>query len=88
MLNIAAEKHFHFHAILSVYLTMHIKDFVHPPCALFWLPFALSLLMVLVYLSTAKYDPRESPVIPQPIPCIRHLVGLIRHGTEYYAHIR
>ena len=53
----------------------------------------LALITLLVYFlfnfSLGKqHDPREPPCIPKPIPYIGHLLGLIRHGTRYYAQVR
>ena len=50
--------------------------------------FALSLSLLLIYFWGSKLDPKEPPSIPQPIPIIGHLLGLIRHGTQYYAQVR
>ena len=54
---------------------------------------ALSLLAPFLYLLLnnflgTKRDPNEPPSIPQPIPFVGHLLGLIRHGTQYYAQVR
>jgi hypothetical protein len=27
---------------------------------------------------------KEPPLIPQPLPFIRHLLGILRHGSSYY----
>jgi len=35
-----------------------------------------------------KYDPKEPPLIPQRIPYIGHLIGIIRHGPKYYSRVR
>ena len=31
-----------------------------------------------------NYDPREPPVVPQTIPFIGHIIGLIRYGHGYF----
>ena len=51
---------------------------------------ALVLLLSLFGLSLLQpsYDSLEPPVIPQKIPFLGHIFGLIRHGARYFDRIR
>lgn len=51
---------------------------------------ALIILLSFVGLSflEPKYDQLEPPRIPQKIPFLGHLLGLIRHGLRYYDRVR
>ena len=56
-------------------------------------PLALTALMLLLSLiGLSSLEPRcdqlEPPVIPQKIPFLGHLLGLIRHGLRYFDHVR
>lgn len=33
------------------------------------------------------HDPREPPLISQPVPIIGHLIGMLRYGSGYYEKI-
>ena len=59
---------------------------------------SLTLLLLLVllavlyalfeYVVAGKHDSREPPLIPQSIPYVGHLLGLIQIGSRYYAKVR
>ena len=42
---------------------------------------------LIIYFLGPGYDPREPPVIPQSVPYIGHIIGLIRHGSGYFEHL-
>ncbi|EGD95163.1 hypothetical protein TESG_02655 [Trichophyton tonsurans CBS 112818] len=42
---------------------------------------------LLRYLSP-KYDPREPKLLPQSIPLVGHVIGMVRHGLGYYTTLR
>lgn len=46
--------------------------------------FALSAIRLL----EPTYDPKEPPVLPQKIPYIGHILGLLQHGLNYYKKLR
>lgn len=35
-----------------------------------------------------KYDPKEPPVLPQKLPYIGHIIGLLLNGFSYYKELR
>ncbi|KAL8705268.1 MAG: hypothetical protein Q9201_001599 [Fulgogasparrea decipioides] len=39
-------------------------------------------------LETFSHNAKEPPLIPTKIPWIGHLIGLLRHGSRYYADVR
>lgn len=41
------------------------------------------LIVSLYHFLGPKYDPQEPPVIPQTIPYIGHIIGLLRYGHGY-----
>lgn len=47
-----------------------------------------SLFMILAFFFNIKRDPKEPPFIPQSIPYVGHLFGIIRKGESYYHQIR
>ena len=49
---------------------------------------ASCLYFLLPLLLGTKQDPKEPPSIPQPIPYIGHLLGIILYGTQYYDQVR
>lgn len=42
------------------------------------------LAFVLARLVSVQKDPREPPFLPAKIPLVGHLLGIIRHGADYY----
>ena len=56
--------------------------------------FSLLLLLLAVFFGAAWYTldsfyaptqyPNEPPLVPQSVPYIGHILGLLRHGTRYY----
>ena len=46
-------------------------------------PAALLLWFLLDYIYAPKHHPKEPPVVPQSVPFIGHVIGLLRHGTRY-----
>lgn len=59
--------------------------------------FSLTLALILASLTAVCYlanrllslpqDPREPPPIPESVPFIQHIQGLLRHGSLYYTRI-
>lgn len=49
---------------------------------------AVAGFVFLLRCQATKHDPREPPLIPQPVFWIGHLLGLIRKGSRYYANVR
>ena len=49
---------------------------------------ALCVYFVLNHFIGFRYDRKEPPLVPQRIPYIGHLIGIIRHGPRYYSHVR
>ena len=50
-------------------------------------------IVVLAWFGWEKYETfshseKEPPLIPQKIPFFGHLIGLLRHGSRYYAKVR
>ena len=35
-----------------------------------------------------RYDSREPPVLPQKVPFLGHILGLLQYGLKYYSIIR
>lgn len=61
------------------------------PDASFWTMVALVLSgvsFILLRLSQPKHHPQEPVVIPQGIPYIGHVVGIVKHGLSYYQFIQ
>ena len=57
------------------------------PDASSWTMVALVLAGVSCFfmrLRLPKYDPQEPDLIPQAIPYIGHVLGIIKHGFGYY----
>ena len=52
---------------------------------LFLVGFILTISVIHVF--GPRYDPREPPVIPQRIPYVGHIIGLIRYGHGYLERI-
>lgn len=46
------------------------------------------IYILLDYFLRVNHDPREPPLIPQKIPFVGHIIGLIRLKIKYYAKIR
>ncbi|KAK1833408.1 cytochrome P450 [Podospora conica] len=49
---------------------------------------AVAILAVLYRFSPARIDPREPPPLKASIPLIGHIIGLLRHGIDYFAILR
>lgn len=49
---------------------------------------ATSLFMIIAFFFHIERDSREPPFIPQTIPYIGHLIGIIRKGGSYYDQVR
>ncbi|KAH8799368.1 cytochrome P450 [Xylogone sp. PMI_703] len=50
--------------------------------------FIVLLILSLIRYLSLEHDPREPPLIPQSVPIIGHLLGLHRHGVEYFNILR
>ncbi|MCJ1247982.1 hypothetical protein MMC30_005197 [Trapelia coarctata] len=48
---------------------------------------AICAYFILTYFFGFKYDPKEPPLVPQKIPYIGHLIGIVRHGPTYYSRV-
>ena len=59
----------------------------HTSTAIFLL-LVVALLVAISPRLSKKHDPREPPVIPQSIPYVGHLLGLLRHGEKYMQDLR
>lgn len=56
-------------------------------------PIAVSVIILVIAfiflgLFGPRYDSREPIVLPQKIPFLGHLLGLLRYGLNYYTTIR
>lgn len=53
-------------------------------------PLFVIAVVALFFLSrfTPRYDPREPPVLPQKVPFLGHVFGLLQHGLKYYTMMR
>lgn len=47
-----------------------------------------AVIIWLCYLLGLSPDLREPPYVPQKLPYVGHLLGVLRHGTKYYDRIR
>ena len=68
-------------------------DFSTTDVVQFMAPLVLAALFLLSSLAGLRflepsYDQLEPPRIPQNIPFLGHLLGLIRHGLRYYDQVR
>ena len=48
----------------------------------------ICLYFILDHFYGFKYDPKEPPLVPQKIPYIGHLIGIVRYGPKYYSRVR
>jgi len=49
----------------------------------------ISVVIIIVRrLLRVDYDPREPPLVPQRIPYIGHVIGMFRHGANYFEIIK
>lgn len=55
-----------------------------------WILTALAAVIVafLYRFSPARLDPREPPALKAAIPLIGHIIGLLRHGIDYFDRLR
>jgi len=49
---------------------------------------AAAVVAFLYRFSPARLDPREPPALKATIPLIGHIIGLLRHGIDYFARLR
>ena len=49
---------------------------------------ALSCWILLEKFLSLSHDAKEPPIIPQTLPYVGHLLGMLRHGSRYYTQIR
>lgn len=49
---------------------------------------AVGCWLLLEKFSNIPHDAKEPPLIPQPIPYVGHLLGMLRHGSRYYTAIK
>lgn len=57
------------------------------------IPFlAIAILLALLYAFSryqeSQHDPKEPPFLPQKIPFIGHIIGMIQKKARYYVHLR
>ena len=50
--------------------------------------FAVACFLVLEKFANVSHDAKEPTLIPQPIPYIGHLLGMLWKGSRYYTEIR
>ena len=58
-----------------------------PPGVSFWTVVALVIASgscILLRIFQPRHHPQEPAVIPQGIPYIGHIVGIVKHGLGYY----
>ena len=48
----------------------------------------LSCWILLEQFSSLSHDAKEPPIIPQTLPYLGDLLGMLRHGSRYYTQIR
>ena len=48
----------------------------------------LALLYALSHYQESKHDSQEPPFLPQKVPFIGHIIGMIQQKTRYYVHLR
>lgn len=63
---------------------LDFKDIVSYPIV-----FTPILVLLVSYLCARhyvqiKYDPREPPIVPHPIPYVGHIIDIFRHGARYF----
>lgn len=53
-------------------------------------PMMIIAVVVLFALSRLSpgHDSKEPPVLPQKVPFLGHILGLLQHGLKYYTIIR
>lgn len=49
---------------------------------------ALACWLLLEKFVNVPHNAQEPALIPQPIPYVGHLLGMLRDGSQYYAKIR
>ena len=49
---------------------------------------ALTCWILLEKFLSLSHDAKEPPIIPQTLPYVGHLLGMLRHGSRYYTQIR
>ena len=49
---------------------------------------AFGCWLLLEYYVNVSHDLKEPPVIPQTVPYVGHLLGMLRDGSRYYTTIR
>lgn len=49
---------------------------------------AVVLLSLLYHFSPPRLDPREPPMLKPGFPLVGHIVGLVRHGVDYFELLR
>ena len=58
------------------------------PKSLIWLALAAVGVILLNRFMAIQHDSKEPPVIPQKLPYVGHIVGLIQYGPHYFQRIR
>ena len=58
------------------------------PFVLLAILIAAGLYKAITYVLSVEQVFKEPPFIPQTIPYIGHLLGIVRHGTKYYSRVR
>lgn len=53
-------------------------------------PIVILAVVALLALSRwgSRHDPKEPPVLPQKVPFLGHILGLLQHGLKYYTVLR
>ena len=52
------------------------------------LPITVCIWLLLEKLLNLPHDAKEPPLIPQSIPYVGHVLGMLRQGSRYYTQIR
>lgn len=49
---------------------------------------AFCVYFILNHFFGFQYDSKEPPLVPQKIPYVGHLIGIVRYGPRYYSRVR
>lgn len=68
-------------SLFDLHSTMHVVPFLA-------VAVGVGLYYLLARISRVKHDPREPPLLPQTIPVVGHVIGMIRKKGQYYVQLR
>lgn len=69
------------------FLTFLVQDIQRSPAVYTTFAALMVLLVVVKKLSSPTVDSREPPLMHPRIPVIGHLLGMIKHGNQYFKSI-